>query len=622
MCGLSGVLNLGAVDSSPAEDAAQVRRMLGAMRHRGPNGDAFLSRGPIAMAANRLAIRGVDQLQPPLLEHPAGIIVACNGQIDNHRELRVSLARSGHEITLSTDIAVIAPLYLEHGPDFLDKLRGVFALALWDARSQRLILARDRAGERHLYYHVAGGRITFASELAALLNSPDVPARADAQYLSRFLYSGYSPAPGSPVAGVRKLCPGEIVVADSSGVRTRRYWNFSWNKAAPSPTPERFDPVFRDAIFRQSDVDVDYGVLLSGGLDSALITAVLRQVRPGKSVPAYCVRFAESSFDEGKQAQRVAQELGCRFVPVTVSAEEFPSRLRDLITCTGELIADPAWIPMSSIAERASADVRTVLGGEGADELFGGYPTYMGARLAVGYSRLPRMIRTILRRFVETLPASDKKIAVSFLLKRFVQGEGQHGMERHRSWTASISGAWLNRLGINSPPAEFGQDPEELLDAVQRFDFMHSLPEALLAKADRGGMLHGVEVRAPFLDREVIEFATALSVDDRVRGLTTKPFLKRYAERYLPRRVVTRRKRGLSVPLSSWFRGPLHEWVRSRLAGTELANAGIDTNAALAMLVEHQQHREDHARAIWTLVVLSEWLAWMDDCRTDKRGLR
>ncbi|HJU08695.1 MAG TPA: asparagine synthase (glutamine-hydrolyzing) [Rhodanobacteraceae bacterium] len=617
MCGLSGILNLDAREnSSLSVEAVQVRRMLQAMRHRGPNGEAFLIRPPIVMAANRLAIRGIDQPQPPLLEHPAGIVVACNGQIDNHRELRLSLAKRGHKIELSTDVAVIPPLYLEEGLDFLDSLRGVFALALWDARSQRLILARDRAGERHLYYHAAGRSIVFASELAALLASSLVPAQIDKTDLAQFLRSGYCPSPASPLKSVRKLGPGERVVMDASGVRARRYWNFSWDKTAAPPTTSDFDRVFKDAVHKQSDVDVAYGVLLSGGLDSALIAAVLRKVRPGDVPPAYCVRFAESSFDEGEQARRVARELGCPFISVTVAAEDLPDTLRKLITDTGELIADPAWIPMSGIAERASRDVRTLLGGEGADELFAGYPTYLGAHWAPAYERLPRAVRSMVRRGIDALPVSDKKVAVSFLLKRFVHGQ-QNGMARHCSWTANISEEWLRRLGIESPVGDVPHDPATLLDAVQRYDFTHSLPEGLLAKADRGGMLHGVEVRAPFLDRKVIEFAATLPASERVRGLTTKPFLKRYAAGYLPRWVVTRRKRGLSVPLSTWLRGPLHQWARSRLCALELANTGIDTNAALALLLEHQQRRQDHARAIWTLIVLSEWLEWLSHCRAN-----
>lgn len=611
MCGICGIVDLGGGERLAGGERARVAAMLHAMRHRGPDGDACLARGDVVMAANRLAIRAPDALQPPLLEYDGGVIVACNGEIDNHRELRRMLAARGRSDLPATDVGVIAPLYLEQGVDFLAALRGVFALALWDPRRHSLVLARDRAGERHLFYAVTGNRIAFASEPAALTKVFAGPARPDPHALARYLLSGYCAAPSSAIEGIRKVGPGEVVVIDPDGMDCRRYWSLPSLRAANPPSGSSFDRVFRDAVVRQSDVDADYGVMLSGGVDSALVTAVLRKVHPARALPAYCARFDEVSFDEGDAARRVARDLGCGFVPVTVTAEDFPRHLRALIAATGELIADPAWIAVSRVAERASRDVRMLFGGEGADELFGGYPTYLGARWAPRYERLPAWTRHLIRRAVEAWPVTDKKIAVSFLLKRFVQAQPGGGMARHVAWTASITPDWLRRLGVEPPDAGDLERSTTLLDAAQRYDFTHLLPEAYLAKADRGAMLHGVEIRTPFLDKEVIEFASSLPVKARVRGLTTKPFLKHQAMEYLPRSIVNRRKRGLSVPLSMWLRGPLHEWARSRLGSGDLAQAGIDTRETLALLAEHQRHREDHARAIWTLIVLSEWLEWL-----------
>lgn len=585
--------------------------MLQAMAHRGPHGDAFVARPNLAMATNRLAIRGVERHQPPLLTYEAGVILACNGEIDNHRELRRALAEAGHDIVHSTDVAVLAPLYLEKGLSFLQHVEGVFALALWDERHQRLILARDRAGERHLYYAVIGQDVYFASELAALVKvcKPDV--QLDAAGVANYLRSGYCAAPHTPLQHIYKVCPGEMVVVEPTGIRHVRYWDFPHDKPAPVPATSSFDPIFREAVRRQSDIDVDYGVLLSGGIDSALMTAVARSVRPEKKLTAYCIRFAEASFDEGQHASQLAHDLGCDFVQVKVSAEDFPGMLHRLVENTGEPLADPAWIPLSLVTQRASQDVRVLLAGEGADELFGGYPTYLGARWASVYANLPSPVKTLCQRLIEGLPTSDKKVTLSFLLKRFIRGQELDGLARHLLWTASIPPAWLSRLGVQLPVDHTAHDPSRLIDAIQRYDFGHSLPDALMAKADRGGMLHGVEIRAPFLDRTVIEFAAALPVEARVKGLTTKVFLKQYARHYLPKSVITRRKRGLSVPLASWLRGPLQAWARDHLRNDALAEAGIDTRAAMDLFAEHQARGADHARAIWTLVVLSEWLQWL-----------
>jgi asparagine synthase (glutamine-hydrolysing) len=406
-----------------------------------------------------------------------------------------------------------------------------------------------------------------------------------------------------------------MVIVEPSGIRQQRYWHFPVEQAGSAPTLASFDPIFREAVRRQSDIDVDYGVLLSGGIDSALMTAVTRSLRPEKPLSAYCIRFAEESFDEGRHAAQLARELGCDFIEVNVSAQDVPRTLRELIRANGEPLADPAWIPLSLVTRRASKDVRLLLAGEGADELFGGYPTYLGARWASHYANLPAPVKALAQRAIEALPTSDKKVTLSFLLKRFIRGQELDGLARHLLWTASIPPAWQRKLGIAPPPDDTRHDAARLIDTIQRYDFDHSLPDALMAKADRGAMLHGVEIRAPFLDQSVIEFAATLPVEARVRGLTTKVFLKRYALKYLPKEVVTRRKRGLSVPLAAWLRGPLRDWAQAHLASASLAAVGIDTRAAQALFAEHQARASDHARAIWTLVVLSEWLQWLDSER-------
>jgi len=611
MCGICGIVTRDAWPEPPALERT-ARRMLRRMAHRGPDGRALALRAGMAMAANRLAIRGVDEAQPPLIEHPDGIVIACNGEIDNHRELRRFLVQCGHEIPFSTDVAVIAPLYLEKGLAFVEHLQGAFALALWDAPRQRLVLARDRAGERHLYYCATGRTVLFASELAALTEATGGTAPLDRTALAHFLQSGYCPAPQSLLAGHGKLCPGEMAVFEPDGIHRRRYWRFPQRPAtATTPPPRSFDHVLREAVHRQSEIDVPFGVLLSGGLDSALIAAVARSLRPDATLPAYCIRFAEASFDEGRDAERIAKRLGCPFVPVTVSADDVPATLRQLVTSTGEALADPAWLPLAHVAQRAAREVRVLLAGEGADELFGGYPAYLGAQWAGRYARLPAGLRGVLQRVIERLPSSDRKVTSSFLLKRFVQGQELDGLARHRQWTAHTAPEWLRRLGV-APPAWTAEDgaARPLLDAVQHHDFAHALPEALLAKVDRGGMLHGVEIRAPYLDPPVIEFAAALPSQARVRGLTTKVFLRDYARRYLPRAVTHRRKRGLSVPLSAWLRGPLRDWAQSRLSCAALAEAGLSSRAALELLEQHGARKADHARTLWTLLVLGEWLEW------------
>lgn len=611
MCGICGILRFD--HRTPARDAsATVQEMLFRMRHRGPNGASVMRGEWGALGANRLAIRSIHDPHPPMVADPTGVLMACNGEIDNHRQLRSQLSIRGHHFHRATDVEVVVPLYLEHGLDFVRHLQGAFAIALWDPRQQRLILARDRAGERYLYFCAQQGEVAFATELGALRAALEHPPKIDERALAGYLGHGFCPAQSGPLAGCQKVAPGELVIIDADGVHRQAYWSLSLGRPpSANRDTQAFDPVFRAAVLRQTDIDVDYGVLLSGGVDSSLITAVARAVRPDRHPTAYGIRFEENSFDEGDVAERVAASLDCAYVPVTVHAQDLPGTLRDLVRTTGEPLADPAWIPMSLVAERASRDVRLVLAGEGADELFGGYPTYMGAQLADRYRALPGTLRRLIRQAVEHLPVSDKKMTISFLLKRFVQGQDLDAHARHLLWTANISPSLMQRLGLEPVPPAAPTTGEHVLDTLQQHDFRHALAEALLAKADRGGMRHSLELRAPFLDPRVIEFACELPPHERVKGLTTKVFLKRYALQYLPRDVVYRRKRGLSVPLTGWLRGPLYAWAKSRLDGPHLGAAGIDHTVALDLLQAHRTRGGDHARALWTLLVLSEWLEWL-----------
>jgi asparagine synthase (glutamine-hydrolysing) len=684
MCGICGFASFQHTDlvdlTDPAGSAARadgadggggaagkVEAMLGALAHRGPDASALAASGSAVLGATRLAIRGLTDGRQPLVDSASGVVAVCNGEIDNHRELKAWLAERGRPVFQATDVAVIPGLYLELGEAFPEVLVGAFAIGLWDPRQRRLMLVRDRAGEKPLFFWTdaaspAGpGMALFATELAAL--APTVVERArpgataadgladdpvaaasrvaDVEALAHYLRFGCFAVPRTPFAGVQKVGPGERVVLEAGGVRRERYWR--WRTAGPvpamapapapiprAPTIDDLDRVFRQAVARQTDVDVSYGVFLSGGVDSSLVTAVARSLHPALPLRAFSLRFPETSYDEGEVAARVAGRLGVTTTEVWVRPEDFMSCLPELVRMAGEPLADPAWVPAALLARRAAAEVRQVLVGEGGDELFGGYPTHSGVWLGERYERLPRSLRRLLAGVVARLPPSDKKVTLSFLLKRFVAGEGLEGLERHLLWTSNIAPETLVRLGFpaaaprlpasamrEAPAANAGTErwsappAGTVLDRVQQHDLETSLAEGLLTKADRASMHFALELRAPFLDRDVMELAANLRDDQRVRGLATKVFLKRYASRYLPRWVVHRRKRGLSVPLASWLRGPLRSWAEERLAAGRLGAVGIDEAAALALFGEHLRRERDHARALWTLVVLAEWLDWV-----------
>ncbi len=623
MCGVCGAVNLhGRAESGGFE--ARVRNVLAALLHRGPEGHAMRGDGRAVFGATRLAIRGIaeDDLQP-FLDPGSGVLVACNGEIDNHAELRRWLTRRGHGAIPASDVAVLPALYLELGDAFLERLVGAFALAVWDPRADRLLLARDRAGERPLFYAQRGAEVVFATELAALAADPRCALEPSVENLAGYLRFGLFEAPRTPFDGIEKVGPGEWVVFERRAVRRDRWWRWSIVEAPEEPpSAAAFDAVFTRAVERQSAADVEYGAFLSGGVDSSLVAAVARRLAPQRHLPAYTLRFRQKSYDEGRPAARVARLLDLEMREVWVGPDDLAGHVEALVRLVGEPLGDPAWVPTTLLARRASEDVKLCLVGEGGDELFGGYPTYIGADLARAYLRLPAAARGAIDALVRALPPSDRKVSLRWLLRRFVEGAELDGVVRHRVWVSQVPPTLLARLGVPVPTERPSERTGALLDIVQRMDFESLLAEGLLTKADRASMRWPVELRAPFLDRDVLEFAARLPRAARVRGIGTKRFLKRYASRYLPRTIVHRKKRGLSVPLAPWLRGPLHEWAAGRLGAGRLDALGVSTDGAVELLAEHRRGTADHARPLWNLLVLATWAEWLDAARQPSLGSR
>jgi len=613
MCGICGNV---AFSSLRFPDAAhlRVKAMLRSLSHRGPDAACQLDTESAVLGATRLAIRGLsERLNQPIADSESGVIAVCNGEIDNHHELGRWLAERGRPVQHKTDIAVIPGLYLELGEAFAKRLVGAFAIAVWDPRNRRLTLVRDRAGERPLFYANNRNEIIFATEIAALVSHGGFQVTLDQEALRKYLQFGIFPSPDAPFSEIRKVAPGELIQFDAGAVCSKSYWRWQITETPKQHSSlDTFDQTFRAAIGRQTDVDVDFGVFLSGGIDSSLVSAVVRSLHPTRQLKAYTLRFEEESFDEGGFAVAVAKQLQMELVAVLVKPDDMRDGLKSLIRMVGEPLADPAWVPTNLLAHRAAKETKMALVGEGADELFGGYPTYIGAGIAERFAQLPNWLRVTIRRVVEALPPSEKKMTISFLLKRFVQSASWNGMTRHRLWVSNITPALLRRLGVT--PIDLDSNDAgggDLMDRAQQWDLETLLAEGLLTKADRASMSSALELRAPFLDEAVMEFAKSLPVEDRVRGFKTKVFLKRYARHYLPNNIVNRRKRGLSVPLSSWLRGPLKEWATATLENGHLERVGIHTSAAMELLSEHCQRKADHARVLWTLLVLGEWLDWV-----------
>ena len=618
MCGIYGVV----MRPGGQPDATLLERMGQALIHRGPDGDGVTIQGRAGLGCRRLAIIDVAHGGQPLANEDGMVRVVCNGEIYNHRALRERLERAGHRFRTGSDAEVIPHLYEELGLDFVDELDGMFGLALWDARAQRLVLARDRMGEKPLYHAMAPSGLIFASEPKAILASGLVDRVADAAAIAGFLRTGYVAAPRSPFAGISSLLPGTRLVVEGESGRVEPFWQVAPFLAAPplALDLETAARGLRRELERAVDAalvsDVPVGVFLSGGLDSTAVAAIARD-RVGPGLDTFTLGFEESSFDERDHAAEVVRALGTRAHVLTITPELFLHGLRTLAPMLDEPIADQSLVPTYLLARHARAHVKVVLVGEGSDELFAGYPTYPGGLLAARYRRLPAGLRRLLGAATPRLGAPHGNMTLRYLLRRFLELAEAPTAVRHRAWMGVMGETQLETLvvpGGRLATNGLAQDVEapdvaparSELDALLGLDLTGYLRDELLTNLDRATMAASLEGRAPFLNHHLVEFACRLPADLKLRGAIGKRVLRRAVADLVPANTRRRVKRGLAVPLAAWLGGPLLPFVRDTLA--RLDPTVFRREAVRALIDEHVERRRDNRRELWALLVLQLWV--------------
>ena len=599
MCGIFGAVSL---TGDPLRHPDCIAAMAAALAHRGPDGERIVGHERARIGARRLAIMDLTTGDQPFQNPDGSIWMVCNGEIYNARELRQEGVRAGYPFRSTGDIETIVPLYERLGPDAVGRLDGMFGLAIWDDRRQRLILARDRAGEKPLFWVQVAGELRFASEVQALLAYPDQRRRLDPKAATLYAALGYVPAPLTMLEGIAKIEPAHVLVADRTGVSVHRFWDPALvaGRKSQLDSPAALRRVLLEAVERELMSDVPVGVFTSGGLDSSLLAAAATRVMAGEKIHTYSVKFQERGYDESAYAEAVTHDI--RTIHHVVTADDRAlARAFDVVTRSlGEPVGDPAILPTYLLAEAAREHVKVVLSGEGADELFGGYPTYLGHTAALAYLRLPRAVRRALRWTVERWPSSTGKVTVEFLLKQFVAAAELPWLERHLSWFGALGPAgFVADVACRLTPFP-RNDP---LNRVLWLDFLTYLPDNLLVKVDRGTMLASIEARAPYLDREVMELVLPAPSALKVHGFTTKAILKEAASGLVPGNVIRRRKRGLSVPVARWLNAGL-----AQLADRYLMAPRLFRDAPTArLLVEHRNGRRNNARKLWPLLMAELW---------------
>ncbi|MFQ5703279.1 MAG: asparagine synthase (glutamine-hydrolyzing) [Gemmatimonadales bacterium] len=611
MCGIYGIVSLRGL---PLADLDSLAAMGTLLRHRGPDAHGILRCPHAAFGAERLRIidpsPAADQ---PFADPAQQIWLVLNGTIYNSHEIRRRYPE--YPFRSRSDVEALMPLYLDLGVSCLDQIDGMFALAIYDRRVGTLLLARDRAGEKPLFYSHFGGEIWFASEIQALLKPKRCRPSLDLCALREFATFGYVREPRSMFVGLHKVESGTGIVFDAEGVRRHRYWKPDTLDVQPihaADAVRELDQLLRDAVSRQLVADVPLGVFVSGGVDSSLLAALATDALGADRIHTFSVGFCNQSFDEGLHARRIASLLGTRHIQIEATEDTLRSALHRITTRLAEPIADPAILPTLLLAEVAREHVAVVLSGEGADELFGGYPTYLGHLLAPRYRALPSFLRAPIDQLAARLPLTpNRNISIAHLFKRFTAGASLALPERHIRWFGSRIDA-DDILGEQFDKTRWETEFPSTGDALRRamlFDYLTYLRDDLLPKVDRATMLCSVEARSPYLDQAVTRFAFGLPTALKVRGITTKWVLKRVASRWLPTSIVRRRKRGLSVPISRWINCGLRGEIDRLLARERIDREGLlNSDTVQRLLVQHRRGTADHGRALWTIIVLEYWM--------------
>jgi len=616
MCGIAGLINPQAGNSAVEE----VRAMLRVQSHRGPEGMTIARTGAATFGVCHL--RFVDPFGPPqpYRAHERQLLVVFNGEIYNHAELAQYLIDAGHPVGRG-EAALLASLYLAEGAQMAKRLNGMFAIAIFDGRQGEAVLIRDQFGKKPLNYMVAGRELRFSSELSGLRSTTDVDPAA----LCRYLTFNAIPAPASLLRGVRKVEPGSVVRVRGDTVSTEYYWR---PRLCPGRHQHTQDPKVLDSALRAATrrriPSVPFGVFLSGGLDSGLV-AVMAARESSSEIRSYSLGFPENpSFDESSKAVRMAAAAGTSHTVVPMPLAELAAAVKRWMGALDEPIADHSLIPTAVLAAVASADVKAVLTGDGADELAMGYELFVASSLLRGLSRaIPAGILSPLLAAVRSWPPSDRNLHpghVAALLARAIT------VPPERQYYAAAAAVPFDLLPTlltaDALAASRVQKPYEAIETLVRDSpdatpnerlqlglICHFLRDVILAKLDRATMLASIEARSPFLDAELVELLLAIPESQKLHRLTGKHIVRQVASRYMPREFVYQRKRGFRAPVAALLRGPLRDWVRDLLATDSLRAAGLfRPEAVSALLAEHLSGQRDHHRQLWSLACFQSWL--------------
>ena len=625
MCGICGSVGRAAVDREV------LGRMTSTLSHRGPDDEGFFVGEHTNGVAIGLGFRRLSIIDPatgnqPLANEDGSVQLILNGEIYNYRELRDELVRSGHTFRTRSDAEVFVHLYEQRGADALSALEGMFALALWDAHEQTLLLARDRFGKKPLYYAQVGDELIFGSEPKSLLAHPRCPRALDQSSLSAYLAFEYVPTPRSIFANVNKLPAGSFLRWRDGRVGIERWWDLPSDDKPHSRSTEQNASTLREhlrvAVRRRLVSDVPIGAFLSGGIDSSSVVAMMVDELGADAVKTFSIGFDEPSFDESGHARRVASHLGTEHHEEVFTAHQLLDLLPTVTAFMDEPFGDASILPTYALSRFARETVTVALGGDGGDELLAGYPTFAADRVA-RFLPFPRAFtNSLLAPLANRLPVSTDNFSLDFKIKRFLRGAGLPPAARHEAWLGSFTKSEQTAL-LSEPVGHPSTDYAHIYESapsqnpVNRLIHLYAttyLQDDILVKVDRASMACSLEVRAPFLDSDLASFLATVPPSQKLHRLTTKHLLKQAMRKRLPAGIVERPKKGFGVPVAAWLKGDLRELLTDELSADRLRRQGIFQPAEVERLTtEHLDGRRDHRKQLWTLLMFQLWhRTWLD----------
>jgi len=623
MCGIAGFTTH---RHQPEKPEMALAGMTKALSHRGPDAEGAYADPAVRLGHRRLSILDLAGGAQPMSSADGRWHIVFNGEIYNYVELRRDLEARGVVFQTQSDTEVLLQAWAEDGADCLPRLNGMFAFAIWDSREKRLTLARDPLGIKPLYYANHRGELLFASELRSLLRFPGFKPGLDPASINKYLAFGYIPAPSTAYAGVRKLEPGQMVVWSPAGRRTEYFWDLPIEDnpvgaGTFDESAEATRDLLREAVRYQLRSDVEVGILLSGGIDSSAVAALAAPLA-GRKLHSFSIGFQEASYNELPYAEMVARKVGTEHHHQTLTPADVVGALPQIYRGLDEPLGDASLVPTWFLSRLAATKVKTVLGGDGGDELFAGYPSFQAHLLMERLSFLPVGVRDAINHLIQRMPVSHNSKSIPFLLAQFLKGLGLPAEIRFLLWMGACGNA--ERRDLLAPEVRNELHRHNAFEDVTRLAYRSGLSgglerifylctklylqECVLMKVDRASMAHSLEVRVPFLDIDLVTHAFSLRADYKLRGRQTKLILKEALKNDLPPAILQRKKAGFAMPVAAWLQQDLKSWAQDLTDTSLIQSTGVlDPVAVRRMTEEHLNRRADHRRSLWSVLAFLAW---------------